>query len=323
MGQERHGRTGLRSPVEKLISAVRTGTGILYDPAHIKRAAAPKTVEVKGMTSGIAEVKAPHNHVLAQPAPLPAPYEPVIDLDSRLRQRLLHQEVRLQNNLDQVVAAALASAPEQVSEEAPDTSWLSRFFATAAEIDDEKMQEIWGKILAGEVSTPGRFSLRALDVLRNLSRREAELFAQACELSTGINEYIMLIPKPPGTMIYEDEAAMARFLSFGDRLQLADAGLIRSDTLHYEHHKMPARIYSNGRHLELSEIPAPTEAQRAGSFGPDIPTKAFPVLMFSEAGKALGTLIRDNFNHQYFSSLASAYEPWGIRFTLLPTLAGA
>lgn len=53
--------------------------------------------------------------------------------------------------------------------------WFVRFFEDAGNIGDEQMQELWAKVLAGEIDHPGTFSLRALDVLRNLSREEAEV----------------------------------------------------------------------------------------------------------------------------------------------------
>lgn len=52
--------------------------------------------------------------------------------------------------------------------------WFVRFFEDAGNISDEKMQELWAKVLAGEIKQPGSFSLRTLDVLRNLSSEEAE-----------------------------------------------------------------------------------------------------------------------------------------------------
>jgi len=53
--------------------------------------------------------------------------------------------------------------------------WFVRFFEDAGNISDEKMQEIWAKVLAGEIKQPGSFSLRTLEVLRNLSSDEAEI----------------------------------------------------------------------------------------------------------------------------------------------------
>jgi hypothetical protein len=51
--------------------------------------------------------------------------------------------------------------------------WFVRFFEDAGNVSDEMMQELWAKILAGEVKQPGRFSLRTLETLKNMSQEEA------------------------------------------------------------------------------------------------------------------------------------------------------
>jgi hypothetical protein len=43
------------------------------------------------------------------------------------------------------------------------------------------MQTLWGKILAGEVTQPGSFSLRTLDTLKNLTKQDAEAFTKVAQ----------------------------------------------------------------------------------------------------------------------------------------------
>src|ERR1700738_406886 len=43
------------------------------------------------------------------------------------------------------------------------------------------LQELWGKVLAGEIEQPGSYSLRALDVLSAMTQKEAERFVAACQ----------------------------------------------------------------------------------------------------------------------------------------------
>jgi hypothetical protein len=50
------------------------------------------------------------------------------------------------------------------------------------------MQEVWGKILAGEVNRPGSFSLRSLKLLRNLSQQEAESFRQIVQYGIKVED---------------------------------------------------------------------------------------------------------------------------------------
>ncbi len=61
------------------------------------------------------------------------------------------------------------------SEEPIDSDWFLRWRNHAELISSDKMQSLWGRILAGEVHTPGSFSLRTLDLLSKLTTNEAEI----------------------------------------------------------------------------------------------------------------------------------------------------
>ena len=59
-------------------------------------------------------------------------------------------------------------------QEKPEDDWLLRWRECAAGVSSDELQQIWGKVLAGEVKSPGRFSLRTLEFLRNLSQADAQ-----------------------------------------------------------------------------------------------------------------------------------------------------
>ncbi len=67
----------------------------------------------------------------------------------------------------------------------PDPDWLYRWRDAASEVSAEELQNLWGRVLAGEVRAPGTFSLRTLDFLRNLSRSEAEAIELLSNYSLG------------------------------------------------------------------------------------------------------------------------------------------
>jgi hypothetical protein len=64
-----------------------------------------------------------------------------------------------------------AASPDPVDED-----WIARFFETIKDVSSEEMQQLWSKILAGEVVRPGSFSMRCLETVRNLGKQEAEAF---------------------------------------------------------------------------------------------------------------------------------------------------
>jgi hypothetical protein len=105
--------------------------------------------------------------------------EPRIDLPSVVEaaaRQTIEDSVRRQVN----VAHAIAHAEETLrddTQEPPskkvDDDWLFRWRDCAGDVSPESMQNLWGRILAGEIKAPGSFSLRTLDFLRNLSQEEA------------------------------------------------------------------------------------------------------------------------------------------------------
>ena len=82
-----------------------------------------------------------------------------------------------QQNIEAVSGYAyeelLGDAP--ISPEPVDEDWITRFFNKASDISTDEMQVIWGKVLAGEIKQPGSYSLRTLDILSNLSKKEANV----------------------------------------------------------------------------------------------------------------------------------------------------
>lgn len=68
----------------------------------------------------------------------------------------------------------LAQDPQEPSSDKVSEDWLLRWRDCAANVSSDDLQSLWGKVLAGEVKNPGRYSLRTLDFLRNLSQDEAK-----------------------------------------------------------------------------------------------------------------------------------------------------
>jgi len=87
------------------------------------------------------------------------------------------QVVREEVNVARAVLHAQAILAEDSCpppEATVDEDWLYRWREEAARVSSEKMQSLWGRVLAGEVRSPGSFSLRTLDFLKNLSQEEAQ-----------------------------------------------------------------------------------------------------------------------------------------------------
>lgn len=69
---------------------------------------------------------------------------------------------------------ALSSDAQTPPDRSVDDDWLFTWRDYAGNVSTEDLQQLWGKVLAGEVKSPGSYSLRTLEFLRGLSKEEAE-----------------------------------------------------------------------------------------------------------------------------------------------------
>lgn len=68
---------------------------------------------------------------------------------------------------------------------APDDDWMNRFMRFAEDASSERMQDLFGRILAGQVARPGAFGISTLRTLSELDQLIAEDFMYAWSLSVG------------------------------------------------------------------------------------------------------------------------------------------
>ncbi len=104
---------------------------------------------------------------------------PTQSLDDRIRERVLYDMREEQENLDIVVETMFSlPAPSGDPEgKEPSTAWRRKFIRQVGEnATDDEARKLYAKLLAGEIVSPGRFSLTTLDVLANLSAADVRLF---------------------------------------------------------------------------------------------------------------------------------------------------
>lgn len=100
-------------------------------------------------------------------------------LANRTAYRLQAQEERRQLNVENIVGQAAQNLiDEELPAEEVSSDWSARFIRESEDISDENMQALWAKILAGEIKRPGSYSVRTLNVLKNLAVGEAEIFTK-------------------------------------------------------------------------------------------------------------------------------------------------
>jgi hypothetical protein len=77
----------------------------------------------------------------------------------------------------------LASDPQTPPERTVDEDWLFMWRDYAGRVSAEDLQRLWGSVLAGEVKSPGTYSIRTLDFLKGLSKTEAEVISKLARVS--------------------------------------------------------------------------------------------------------------------------------------------
>lgn len=166
----------LVNPTIKLLDMVGGAIGTLYEPKHKRKMADATAYEIEVI--GDAMRKAADLPIVYDQNGVAINSEDFARLMQRAGTRWALQETIKQHNIESVVDNAydILEKGEYCSEDPVDSDWINSFFDSIANVSNEQMQIIWGRILAGEIKTPGCFSIRTLDTLRKMTQKEAMLF---------------------------------------------------------------------------------------------------------------------------------------------------
>ena len=180
---------GLSQPLTKLVEVVSQGIGKLSRPYLIKKEADAKAYEIQTIANAIRSNFLPSGKIAYENQQV------VIDsgnaeeiqehVEERILSRLVYQEVKRQTNIEEITqyAADQLKDEKSVSNEKVDEDWISRFFGIAQDISSEEMKMLWGRVLAGEVKRPKSYSLRTLELFKNLTKEDAEIFTRVGKLA--------------------------------------------------------------------------------------------------------------------------------------------
>lgn len=89
------------------------------------------------------------------------------------------------SNQVQIVQKAISLLTENSDPKSLDDDWLNEFMDKARLVSDEEFQIIWARILAGEIERNNSFSIRTLDRIKSMSKKEAETFSKIATLAIG------------------------------------------------------------------------------------------------------------------------------------------
>lgn len=282
----------LVAPTMKLLDMVGGAIGTAYKPKHKRKMADATAYEINAI-----------GEAMRNAADLPIVYnqdgvainsEDFNRLMQRAGTRLVLQETIKQHNIESIIdnAYEILEKEEVCSEDPIEQGWINRFFDSVADVSDEDLQKLWGKVLAGEIKQPKSYSLRTLETLKNLSKHEAELFEKVATLATRMQGNLFLTCETEILKKYE--------ISYDAILCLDECGLINSDGMVSYNPKISINdsvaIFSKSKLLLLKGTnERPTEI----SFG---------IFGLTQAGKELYSILECDSNESYLCDFAEEIE---------------
>jgi uncharacterized repeat protein (TIGR03899 family) len=158
-------------------------------------------------------------------------------IDYKISERLKLKERRKIINLENILSKAINFCLDEAQTDDIDPDWFFSFIEMAEEIYSPPMQELWGKIFAVESGKPGSFSLNTLQLLKQLTQKDALIFRRAVNFASrqrGDSSPKLLIgyyrKKSLWSFFSANSGHQLNFAQFGlsypDLLALMDLGLI-------------------------------------------------------------------------------------------------
>lgn len=121
------------------------------------------------------------------PSILNDPSQPLTPfIEQRANEALISETIRREANITRALLYAedaLESESQTPTEEKVDDDWLFRWRDNASQVSNDQLQNLWGRVLAGEIKGPGSYSLRTLEFLKNLSQQEAKAIAKLSQFA--------------------------------------------------------------------------------------------------------------------------------------------
>lgn len=205
-----------------------------------------------------------------------------IDADPEFADRAINSHLlnimRKQENKEAVIEVAreelkrLPTPDPSALKDAPDTlddDWLNFFEPLAEKATSERMRDLFGRILSGEIRKPGAFSFSTLRVASELDQQTAELFQRFASV-----RFRHILPR---------KSPLELPTHFGEFLELEVAGLVSfgNGTLISEYAASDKKLINLGgqKHLGLLRTKAPNK------------TVEIPAVILTRVGVQLASIL--------------------------------
>ncbi|KGJ89798.1 TIGR03899 family protein [Colwellia psychrerythraea] len=222
-------------------------------------------------------------------------------IEDRTVKRARLSQLRKQQNIEHIMQKTLGYCADFELGQRTDLDWFSRYIALSEEVSNATMQDLWAKILAGELTKPGTFSFKALQVFRDMSIYDAKLLAKACSLAIkdpnkkGIR-LISGVYQQPGLLNFfskqrQQYCNLSHYgLNYADLLALSENHLIYLQ-------ESESSLISKGEALQFTYNGLPLKFTAKKS------NVCLQFYKFTPLGAELAHLISDKSNDEFFAHL--------------------
>lgn len=310
---------GKMLPLDKLVDVVAKAMGRIskqyFDRKdietkvyEIKRIAEARAEEMKIISSAVKEnfqltggiEYKDEKLAIISPKELQSTFKADSTLEERSQERISFQEAKKQLNIENVTgfAAEELKDEEPINDQPLDEDWTTRFFKIVEDVSNEEMQALWGKILAGEIKQPQSFSLRTLELIRNLTRQEAEIFIKIANFSITLQN-IAFIYKG------KDEELSKNFdVHYSEIVQLIEIGIIQpGDFVNWQLVSKEIDVQSAFVFGNIAVV----ATKKANS-----PLVTIPINLFTKSGYELLKLVGSDPPFEYLKSFAMSIKSENI-----------
>ncbi|MEI0524692.1 DUF2806 domain-containing protein [Brachyspira murdochii] len=285
---------GVGKAIEKFIDLLRGFGWKIYEPFHIKRIADAESHKRKLETDDkiyemekISEFITKNSNLNINHNKNGTEISNANILLENTKSRLVNQELSRTYNIQNVIYKThnILKDEEDVSDKPVTKDWTFKFFSAIEDISDEKMQDLWAKLLAGEIKQPGSFSYRTLETLKNMTSDEAKLFEKFAKL--------LFLYGCNTTCLFRNIDLIAKEgIYYKDILKFMEIGLISSSEesqLKIDDNKLSIALFNKNYVFEAKLVN-------------NVETRYFyiSIYLISEIGKDILKLIDDKYSNDEF-----------------------
>lgn len=147
-------------------------------------------------------------------------------LEERARQRVNNEDILHQSNIEDVMKGAaerIISEKSKLPSHPVDPDWFRIVMDDVKDISNVEMKRIWSKLVAGEILRPKSYSLRAVHLLRSLSKDDAAIIIKIAPYT--------LCDEEGKRVILHSHDSDNKIISFDDLLFLGELGLLETSSM--------------------------------------------------------------------------------------------